>query len=176
MNIVATMNAGMIPTNHWTQNMEVGGGRIIGEACHLIDLITFLTGSLVMSVVMNAMGKNPDLTTDNASILLKYENGSTGVINYFANGNKSYAKERIEIHSQGRSIVMDNFRKSTYYGFKTSGFSGVQDKGHVNQFNLFLSKLSKGGEAIIPFEEIVNTTKASIAAVESLKLGLWVNI
>ena len=89
MNVIATMNAGFIPGNVWIHDLQVGGGRIVGEACHFIDLITFLTGSKVKSVCMNAMGINPEEHTDNASILLKYENGSTGVINYFSNGSKS---------------------------------------------------------------------------------------
>ena len=100
MNVIATMNAGNIPPNSWVHDMETGGGRIIGEACHFIDLIGFLTGSKVKSVCMNAMGNNPSASTDNASILLKYENGSTGVINYFSNGSKAYSKERVEAYSR----------------------------------------------------------------------------
>jgi predicted dehydrogenase/threonine dehydrogenase-like Zn-dependent dehydrogenase len=179
INVVATINVGEIPANHWTQDMSIGGGRIIGEACHFIDLITYLSGSLVESVVMNPMGKNPQENTDNATILLKYQNGSTGVINYFANGNKRYSKERIEVYSQGKTMVVDNFRKSKYYGLKSTGISGIfksQDKGHYEQFRLFLERLKNGGEAIIPFEEIINTSRASICAIKSLKLGAWVNI
>ncbi len=176
MNIIATMNAGFIPANAWVHDLRVGGGRIIGEACHLIDLMTYLTGSLVESVVMNAMGENPDANTDNASILLKYKNGSTGVINYFANGSKSYSKERFEIYSQNRTMVIDNFRKSEYFGFSKSGKSGGQDKGHQEQFRLFIESLKNGGAAIVPFEEIMNTSKAAIAAVESLKEGKWVKL
>ena len=121
INVIATINAGEIPANHWTQDMNIGGGRIIGEACHFIDLITYLSGSLVESVVMNAMGQNPADNTDNASILLKYKNGSTGVINYFANGNKGYSKERIEVYSQGKTMIIDNFKRSEYFGTKSSG-------------------------------------------------------
>ena len=179
INVVITVNAGEIQANHWTQNMSIGGGRIIGEACHFIDLITYLSGSLVDSVIMNSMGENPQENTDNATILLKYQNGSTGVINYFVNGNKGYSKERIEVYSQGKTMVIDNFRKSKYYGLKSSGMSGIfqsQNKGHHEQFRLFLERLKNGGEAIIPFEEIINTSRASICAVESLKLGAWVSV
>ncbi|MFT7251105.1 MAG: putative dehydrogenase/threonine dehydrogenase-like Zn-dependent dehydrogenase, partial [Flavobacterium sp.] len=112
MNVIATMNAGNIPANVWVHDMLVGGGRIIGEACHFIDLITYLTGSKVKAVCMNSMGINPEENTDNATILLKYENGSTGVINYFSNGSKSYSKERVEVYSQDRTLIMDNFRKT----------------------------------------------------------------
>ncbi|RZL15938.1 MAG: dehydrogenase [Pedobacter sp.] len=177
MNIIATMNAGHIPANVWIHDMKVGGGRIIGEACHFIDLITFLTGSKVKAVCMNAMGPNPQENTDNASILLEYENGSTGVINYFSNGSKAYSKERIEVYSQERTAIMDNFRVTTGYGFK--GFSKLKtglDKGHKEQFKLLMSVLKEGGKPLIPIDEIINTTKASFAAIESLKTKSWVTI
>lgn len=177
VNIIATMNAGFIPKDVWVHDMELGGGRIIGEACHYIDLCSYLTGSKVISVCMNAMGKNPAEDTDNASILLKYENGSTAVINYFANGSKSYSKERVEVYSQERTMVMDNWRKLKFYGFKgASNSSGKQDKGHFNQFQKLIDQHKKGGEPIIPFDSIVNTTKASFAAIASLKEGKWISI
>lgn len=177
MNIVATMNAGFIPSNVWVHDLNVGGGRIIGEACHFIDLCSYLTGSKVVSVCMNAMGVNPKENTDNASILLKYEDGSNAVINYFANGSKSYSKERLEIYSQERTMVMDNFRRTEAFGFK--GFKGLKtslDKGHKNQFHSLIQKIQKGGEVLIPFESLVNTTRASFAAIESLKNNTWINI
>ena len=177
VNIIATMNAGFIPKDVWVHDMELGGGRIIGEACHYIDLCSYLTGSKVISVCMNAMGKNPAEDTDNASILLKYENGSTAVINYFANGSKSYSKERVEVYSQERTMVMDNWRKLKFYGFKgVRNSSGKQDKGHFNQFQKLINQHKKGGEAIIPFDSIVNTTQASFAAIASLKEGKWISI
>ncbi len=176
INVIATMNAGFIPAEMWVHDMHSGGGRIIGEACHFIDLITFLTGSLVESVVMNALGPNPAENTDNASILLRYKNGSTGVINYFSNGSKSYSKERIEIYSQNRTIVVDNFRKSSYYGFRSSGMKKTQDKGHFEQFRLFVENLQNGGDATIPYEEVINTSRATIAAVASLKEGKWIQV
>ena len=176
-NFIATMNAGHIPSDVWVHDMEVGGGRIIGEACHYIDLITFLSGSKVKEVCMNAMGVHPEENTDNASILLKYENGDHGVINYFANGNKGYSKERLEVYSQGKTLIMDNFR--TTYGYGTSGFKSLKtklDKGHKNQFAQLIDRAKNGGEALIPFDEIVNTTKASFAAIESLKSNAWVSV
>lgn len=177
INIVATMNAGFIPKDVWVHDMEIGGGRIIGEACHYIDLCSYLAGSKVISVCMNAMGTNPEENTDNASILLKYENGSNAVINYFANGSKGYSKERVEVYSQERTLVMDNWRKLKCYGFK--GFSSAksgQDKGHFNQFQELVAQQKNGGEAIIPFDEIVNTTRASFAAIDSLKEGKWISV
>lgn len=176
INVVATMNAGFIPDSSWVHDMQAGGGRIIGEACHYIDLITFFTGSLVTEVVMNAMGVHPKENADNASILLKYENGSTGVINYFSNGSKAYSKERIEIYSQNKTIVIDNFRKSYYYGFRSSGMSRTQDKGHYDQFKLFIERIRKGGDAIIHPDEIFNTSRAAIQAVNSLKERKWMKV
>lgn len=177
MNIIATMNAGMIPANVWVHDMEVGGGRIIGEACHFIDLISYLAGSKVKSVCMSSMGISPEENTDNATILLKYENGTNGVINYFANGSKAYSKERVEVYHQERTLIMDNWRKLTGYGFKNfSSASSSQDKGHQNQFNLLIDTIQKGGNAIIPMDDLVNTTKASFAAIESLKTGAWVTV
>jgi predicted dehydrogenase/threonine dehydrogenase-like Zn-dependent dehydrogenase len=177
VNIIATMNAGFIPKDVWVHDLQVGGGRIIGEACHYIDLCSYLAGSKVVSVCMNAMGKNPAENTDNATILLKYLNGSSAVINYFANGSKSYSKERIEVYSHERTMVMDNWRKIQFYGFKgASNSSRRQDKGHFNQFQKLIVQHKKGGEPIIPFDSIVNTTKASFAAITSLKEGKWISI
>ena len=177
MNVIATMNAGHIPSNVWVHDMKVGGGRIVGEACHYMDLITFLTGSKIKSVCMNAMGINPQANTDSASILLEYENGSTGVINYFSNGSKAYSKERIEVYAQDRTLVTDNFRVTEGFGY--SGFSKLKttiDKGHAAQFKLLVDRVQKGGAPLVPFEEAVNTTLASFAAIESLLTRRWVNI
>ena len=177
MNIVATINAGFIPSKVWVNDMEIGGGRIIGEACHFIDLISYLSDSKVKSVCMNSMGIESKENTDNASILLKYENGTNAVINYFSNGSKAYSKERIEVYHQNRTLVMDNWRKLIGYGFKKfNSASSSQDKGHQNQFNLLINAVQSGGNQIIPFDELVNTTKASFAAIESLKNGGWINI
>lgn len=177
INVIANMNAGFIPPEAWVQDIQIGGGRIIGEACHFIDLCSFLTNSRVISVCMNAFGTNPDDRTDNASILLKYKNGSNAVINYFSNGSKSYSKERLEVYSQGRTLILDNWRKLYAYGVK--GFSkmgGSMDKGHKNEFKLLTEMVVKGGKALIPFDEIINTTKASFAAIESLKQNSWIDI
>ena len=176
-NIVATMNAGYIPPEVWVQDMEVGGGRIIGEACHFIDLCSFLADSKVIAVCMNALGENLQENTDNVSILLKYENGTNAVINYFANGSKSYAKERVEVFSQEKVLVLDNWRRLEVFGLKgSSKMTGTMDKGHKRQFALLNERVQKGGEALIPFESIVNTTRASFACIESLKKKAWVEI
>jgi len=177
VNIVATMNAGEIPASSWVHDLAVGGGRIVGEACHFIDLCSYLTRSRVVAVCMNAMGTSPEENTDNATILLRYENGSNAVINYFANGNKAYSKERIEVHSQGRSLVLDNWRILKGFGFKDfSRLKKKQDKGHSEQFRLLIERLKSGGGALIPYDEIINTTRASFAAIESMREGRWVEL
>ncbi len=176
-NIIATMNAGDIPADVWVHDLEVGGGRIIGEACHFIDLCSYIAGSEVVAVCMNALGENPQENTDNATIMLRYANGSNAVINYFANGSKSYSKERVEVYSQERTLVLDNWRVLKGYGFK--GFSTMKsgiDKGHKSQFMQLNNSIVNGGEALIPFESIVNTTKASFACIDSLKNNCWVEV
>ncbi len=176
-NIMATMNAGHIPPDVWVHDMEVGGGRIIGEACHYIDLISFLSGSRVAAVCTNALGQHPADNTDNASILLRMENGDQGVIHYFSNGHKSYSKERVEAYAEGKTLILDNFRRLYGYGF--SGFSrmkGRQDKGHRAQFELLLERIKEGGDPLIPFESLINTTEASFAAIESLRTNKWVSV
>ena len=176
-NIIATMNAGFIPSEVWVHDLKTGGGRIIGEACHFIDLCSLLTDSIVTSVCMNAMGENPEENTDNASILLRYKDGSNAVINYFANGSKSYSKERVEIYTQEKTLVLDNWRELKGYGCK--GFTKMKksmDKGHTTQFSLLNERILRGGEALIPFCSIINTTKASFACIESLKLNKWIEI
>lgn len=177
LNMIATMNAGFIPKDVWVQDMKVGGGRIIGEACHFIDLMIYLSGSKVVSVMMNALGSAPQENTDNAVIVLKFANGAQGVINYFSNGSKSYPKEKVELYSQGRTLVIDNFRKIVGYGFPMfSSLKGGLDKGHQTQFRELITQVKTNGSPLIPFEELVNTTRASFAAIESMKQGSWINV
>ena len=149
----------------------------MGEACHFIDLLVYLSGSKVKAVCMNALGTNPKENTDNATLLLKFENGDSGVINYFANGSKSYSKERLEVYFDEKTLIMDNFRATKGYGIK--GFSNLStklDKGHKAQFKMLSELARKGGNPLIPFEEIVNVTRTSLAAIESLKSNGWVKV
>ena len=177
VNIITTMNAGFIPKDVWVQDPEIGGGRIIGEACHYLDLMIYLTGSIITEVSMNALGNNPSKFTDNASMLVKFENGSQGVLNYFSNGAKNYSKERVEVYSRNRTFVIDNFRKTSGYGVK--GFRTLKtkmDKGHKEQFRQLLEHVQEGKGALIPIEEIVNSSRASFAALDSLVKGEWVKV
>lgn len=168
--MIFTANAGYIPPEHWTQDPARGGGRIIGEACHYIDLLMFLAGSPVRTVAAQMVGDCGVATrTDKMTITLGFEDGSVGVVNYFANGSKSYPKEIIEVFSQNRVLRLDNFRKLTGYGVK--GFSSMSlmrlDKGHQAEFAAFVDRITKGGPPLIPLRELVNVTLASFAAMIS---------
>ena len=177
LNVIATMNAGFIPKDHWVHDLDSGGGRIIGEACHLMDVCLYITGSLIESVCMNSLGGKTDLATDNASILLKFQNGSNAVINYFSNGSKKYSKERVEVFFQEQIWIMDNYRKTEAFGVK--GFKTLKtkiDKGHKTQFQKLIQRVQEGGEPLIPINEIINVTKASFAAIESLKTKQWIRL
>ena len=178
LNLIATMNAGFIPSDVWVHDLEIGGGRIVGEACHYLDLLTYLCGSEIKSVCMTALGENPQDNSDNVSILVKMKNGSNGVINYFSNGSKSYMKENLKIFYQEKTIVMENFKKTT--GFGINGFSKLKtnlDKGHKSQFRLIIENLKSNGEiSIISYNELMNVTRASFACIQSLKQRKWIEV
>jgi predicted dehydrogenase len=176
-NIVITINAGSIPSDLWVHDLEIGGGRIVGEGCHFIDLCSYLANSRVIAVCMSSMGLDTDRTSDNASILLNLENGSQATINYFSNGHRGYAKERIEVFSGGRTMVMNNWRTLKGFGFDRSlKQSKRQDKGHRSQFGSLIENLAKGGDPLIPFNEIYNVSEASIACLQSLSERRWVDL
>ncbi|MEY3421028.1 MAG: hypothetical protein RIR48_1317 [Bacteroidota bacterium] len=177
LNMIATINAGFVSKDVWIQDMKTGGGRIIGEACHFIDLMQFISGSKVSAVMMSGLGKYPEENTDNAIITIRFENGAQGVINYFSNGHKSYPKERIELFSQGKTLIIDNFRKMTGYGFaRFSSMRSGLDKGHQQQFKSLIQNITTSGEPLILLDDLVNSSKASFAALESLKSGAWIHI
>jgi Predicted dehydrogenases and related proteins len=160
-----TMNAGAIPSNHWTQDNNVGGGRIIGEACHFIDLMRFLAGSKIISVQARRMGDAPgvEITEDKASMTLGFEDGSFGTIIYTASGASSFAKERVEVFTAGRVLQLDNFRKLR--GFGWPGFKRLnlwkQDKGQNACAASFMSAI-QAGKAAIPAEEVFEVARVSI--------------
>jgi predicted dehydrogenase/threonine dehydrogenase-like Zn-dependent dehydrogenase len=169
---IMTMNAGAIPANHWTQDNAVGGGRIIGEACHFIDLMRFLAGSPIVSVQARRMGDAPGMTIteDKASITLGFEDGSFGTIMYLANGAASFPKERVEVFAAGRVLQLDNFRKLRGYGW--SGFSKMnlwkQDKGQNACAAAFLKALENGIPAIAA-DEIFEVARVAIEIAEQLR-------
>ncbi len=169
---IMTMNAGAIPANHWTQDNAVGGGRIIGEACHFIDLMRFLAGSPIVSIQARRMGDAPGMviTEDKASITLGFEDGSFGTILYLANGAASFPKERVEVFAAGRVLQLDNFRKLK--GFGWPGFSKMnlwkQDKGQNACAAAYLQAIEKGTPAI-PANEIFEVARVSIEVAEQLR-------
>ena len=171
LTMTMTVNAGAIPPEHWTQNPEIGGGRIIGEGCHFIDLLSFLAASPVVHVSAMKVGEGSMVREDKIAMLLGFADGSIGTTNYFANGSKSFPKETLEVFSDGRVLRMENFRQTRAYGFK--GFKSFktwrQDKGHAEEIAQFIERVKSGGAALITFNEIKNATMTSIAAVESAK-------
>jgi len=166
-----TINAGIIPPDHWTQDPERGGGRIIGEGCHFIDLLSYLAGSQVQIVSAVMVGEGPAVRDDKTSIVLSFTDGSIGTVNYFSNGPKSYPKEMLEVFSDGRVLKMENFRITRGSGFQ--GFRSFktsrQDKGHREEIAAFIKLVEQGGAHLISFDDLINTTRASFAAVTSAR-------
>lgn len=167
-----TMNAGAIPAEHWTQDPAVGGGRIIGESCHFIDLMRFLAASPVVSVQARRMGNAPGVSVveDKASITLGFADGSFGTIMYLANGAASYPKERVEVFTAGRVLQLDNFRKLRGYGWPGFGSLNLwkQDKGQKACAVAFLNALDRGRPAI-PVEEIFEVARVTIEVTRQLR-------
>lgn len=161
ISMVITVNAGAIPADHWSQDIEVGGGRIIGEACHFIDLLRFLAGVPIVSYRKTEMDA---ATRDTATLELGFANGSIGTVHYFANGSKSFPKERLEVFASGAVLQLDNYRKLK--GFGWPGFKKMnlwrQDKGQIACAQAFLNAISNNGNAPIPFEEILEVSRISI--------------
>lgn len=166
-----TINAGHIPPEHWVHDPAQGGGRIIGEGCHFIDLMVHLTGSLVRTVSATMAGEGVAVRQDKMAICLGFEDGSVGTINYFANGIKSYPKEMLEVFSDRRVLRLENFRRLVGHGFKAfkTYKSRRQDKGHAAEFSAFVDRVASGGESLIAFHELDNVTRASFAAVASAR-------
>jgi len=164
------INAGPIPLNHWTQDPEIGGGRIIGEACHFIDLITFLVGAAPVSVNAIALPDGGKYREDNVSMTFTFPDGSIGVVDYLANGDKSFPKERIEVFCGGQVSVLDDFvALQTVRDGRKSEVKGAQDKGHVAEWKAFAKSIREGGEPPILYEQLIGVTKSTFAAVESIR-------
>ncbi len=171
LSMTFTANVGIIPPDHWVHDPAHGGGRIIGEACHFIDVMTYLTHSPIITVAAAMMSGPVAIHEDKMSIVLGFEDGSVGTVNYFGNGSKSYPKELMEVFSEGRVLRLENFRKTIGYGFK--GFRRFKtmslDKGHDAEFAALVERVAGGGSALIPLNELVNVTLASFAAVTAAK-------
>jgi predicted dehydrogenase/threonine dehydrogenase-like Zn-dependent dehydrogenase len=175
LTLAIRFNAGDIPADHWTQDPETGGGRIIGEACHAIDLATFLTGSLPVRVFAESIGgpNAPEITDDQCFITLRHANGSVSSIGYLAGGSRACPKERLEVIGGGRVAQLEDFRRVILYsdrGRSTKGYQGY-DKGHGAEIEAFVNAVRGRSVAPIPFEEIRAVSLAAILAVRSLREG-----
>jgi predicted dehydrogenase len=161
--MIMTVNAGAIPRDHWTQSAEVGGGRIIGEGCHFIDLLRHLAGHPIVSVQASAMAPRGERQEDVASFTLEFADGSLGTVHYLANGHKSFPKERLEVFSAGRILQLDNFRELRAFGWpgfsKMSGWK--QDKGQHACASAFVQAIREGKPSPIPFEELLEVAEVS---------------
>jgi predicted dehydrogenase/threonine dehydrogenase-like Zn-dependent dehydrogenase len=159
--MIMTINAGKISNDHWTQDSEIGGGRIVGEACHFIDLLRFLVGKTITNYKIQFMDSS---TKDTADILLSFKDGSIATIHYYANGSKSFPKERLEVFAQGGVLQLDNYRKLTGFGWPRFKKMNLwqQDKGQKACVKAFVDAISKGNTSPIPIEEIFEVSRISI--------------
>ncbi len=171
------VNASYLPLNHWTQDPSLGGGRIIGEACHFIDFITYLVGAVPISVSAHALPDNGKYREDNVSMTFTFPDGSLGVVDYLANGDKAFPKERVEVFSGGKIAVLDDFRSlELVEDGNRKTIKRAQDKGWKDEWIAFAKSIREGGAAPIPYEQLLGVTASTFAAVESLRKNQSVQI
>ena len=168
---IVTVNAGALHAEHWTQVPAIGGGRIIGEACHFIDLMRFLAGAPIKRWQVMNIDSESEVTDDKASITLAFVDGSIGTLHYFANGHSSYPKERIEAFCAGKVLQLDNFRRLRGYGWKGFGkiSSWRQDKGQAACAAAFLMAIRDGRSAPIAFEELIDVGRVTVEVGEAIR-------
>lgn len=170
MAMVYRVNAGVIPADSWIQDMKVGGGRIIGEGCHFIDFMAFMCGSVPVKVSAIAMPDSQGLN-DTVNIMIEFENGSTGVLCYYANGGKSLPKEYFEVHASGMSATLNDFKECVIYGKKAERHKlTTQDKGQKQMIAEYIEGLSKG-ILPIPMKDVFASTAATFGALQSIREG-----
>jgi predicted dehydrogenase len=171
--ITYRVNAGPIPRDSWIHDPEEGGGRIIGEVCHFVDLIQFLTGSDLVEVFAHSLGGTTAELHDTVTISLRYRNGSVASINYFSTGDRSFPKERIEVFGGGTIGILDDFRHLTvsHNGKRRTEKRMSQDKGFDQEIGAFLAAVGQAGEPPIPLPSLVSTTRATFAIEASLRSG-----
>lgn len=165
-----TVNAGYIPKNHWVHDPQVGGGRMIGEGCHFIDLLTFFIGKKPISVRASALPDGGKYQQDNMTVTIGFEDGSIGVVDYLANGDKSHSKERVEVFCGGSVAILNDFRELTLIrdGSKKIIKDRLrQDKGHQAEMVAFAAAMQTGAPPI-PYDELIAVSKATFAAMRSL--------
>ncbi len=169
--LIVTVNAGAVPATHWTQDRSVGGGRIIGEACHFVDLLRFLAGGPIVRSSVETLGDGRANPADSAAITLRFADGSVGSIHYLANGHRAVPKERLEVFCAGRVLQLDNFRRLRGYGWPHFSRFNLwrQDKGQRALVQVFVDALRTGGDPPIPFEELIEVSRAVIAIDEAAR-------
>ncbi len=164
---IYTVNAGAIPAEHWTQDRDIGGGRIIGEVCHFVDLLRFLAGA---AIVRHEIVRMEATTADTIAITLAFANGSLGTIQYLANGHRGFPKERIEIFTAGKVLQIDNFRRINGFGVAGSGKLPAlrQDKGQAACAQAFVNAIRTGGQSPIPAEELFEVARVCVALAQAV--------
>lgn len=170
VSMIYRVNAGDIPADTWMQDEAIGGGRIVGEACHFIDFLAFLCGSLPERVYASALA-DPKHLNDTVNINVEFANGSIGTVSYFANGSKSLAKEYIEVYSSGTTGIIKDFKTLEVYSGRKPYRKKllVQDKGQAVMVKAFINSIKDGGQPILRPDEIFGVTRATFAAIASLK-------
>lgn len=168
--LVMTVNAGAIAPDHWTQDPAVGGGRLVGEGCHFVDLLRHLVGAPIAACDAHALGRHPALAVrdDKVTLTLTFADGSLGTLHYLANGHKGLAKERLEVFCAGRVLQLDNFRKLTGWGWPGFGQMNLwrQDKGQTACVAAFVAAIRQGGPAPIPRGEVFEVSRWTILATQ----------
>lgn len=173
------VNAGYLPETHWLHDPKQGGGRIIGEGCHFVDFLTHLVGTLPANVIAQGLPDAGRYHSDNLLLTYTFPDGSLGSISYLANGDKSVAKERLEIFCEGKVAILDDFRnlELVFQGQRKKNKSPLgQDKGHQNAWEAFLHSVQNGGPPPIPYDEMIGVSLATFAANDSLRLNEQVSI
>lgn len=168
------VNAGFIPLDHWTQDAAQSGGRLIGEGCHFIDLLTHLTGRRARRVTARALPDSGRYSQDNLHVTIEFVDGSIGTVTYVANGDKGFGKEYFEVFGGGLSASLDDYRALfILHGGKSFRQTARlrQDKGHKAEWQAFAAHITSGGVAPIAFDDIVHSTRLTFAARRSLQTG-----
>jgi predicted dehydrogenase/NADPH:quinone reductase-like Zn-dependent oxidoreductase len=173
MHAVYTVNAGALPKGHWAADPLIGGGRLIGEGCHFLDFCSFLAGSTIRQVCTTSLSTD----SESASILVAFCNGSTATVNYITTGSGRYDKERVEVHRNGQTAILQNWRRLDIWGAKgIKTHRSTQDKGHTGLLKAVLHSVQSGAVAPIALDSLLNSSRAAIAAVESLQEQRWITV
>jgi predicted dehydrogenase len=168
------VNAGYLPPDHWVHDPEQGGGRILGEVCHFVDLLMFLAGSSPVEVRASSVANSGRYSGDNVVVSLRFANGSQGTIDYLANGDKSFSKERVEVFGGGAVAVLEDFHRLELVRHgktQTMRARWRQDKGHRGECEALAAAIREGQTAPIPFDQVIGATLATLRIRDSLALG-----